>query len=308
MAFVLTPRFAPAYQASPCNPFGFGAPAPSPAYAYRIARPRPQRPQYASFNHFFNQVDELLSEIDHENQRQAQLEAQREALREAHIKAHRQRKLRKLVLRAQFSVNQTEQGWQVEGETQGFDQENFNIEIADEYTLKVTGNTQWQAEKKPEAELQVEAAPAIEPKPAEETTQEGVTINEPDYETFAEADARASTPDSDTRSNKSYQATVEDDFEDLGAETSSLISSSSSTPAETKEPKGKEPAVEPQSTPAQPEVPAQQEERVHGSFQRTFRFPERIDAANVSATFKDGVLRVTVPKAPVQQVRRIAIL
>jgi hypothetical protein len=53
-------------------------------------------------------------------------------------------------------------------------------------------------------------------------------------------------PDSDTQSHKSYQVTVEDDFEDLGVETSSLISASSrpSSPSEIKEPKGKEKVVE----------------------------------------------------------------
>jgi HSP20 family molecular chaperone IbpA len=68
-------------------------------------------------------------------------------------------------------------------------------------------------------------------------------------------------------------------------------------------------------TQPQPEVPVQQpqeqpqqQERVHGSFERTFKFPERIDASNVSASFKDGVLKVTVPRAQAPQVRRIAIL
>jgi HSP20 family molecular chaperone IbpA len=326
MAFVLTPRFAPAYQAPQCSPFGFCAPVSRPAYPYRVARPHPQRPQYSSFNHFFSQVDDLLSEIDREAQRQAQLEAQREALREA----HRQRQQRKRALRAQFAVNENEQGWQIDGEFQGFDQENISIEVTDEHTLKIAGNTTWQAEKKAEQpEQQQIEAEALEQQPAQPSTEEkmdGVTLNEPEFDTVTDADTagtRAATPDSDTQSHKSYQATVEDDYEDLGAETSSLVSSPSrpSSPTEVKEPKGKEKAVEqPASADTavakqpEPEVPAQQqqepqqEERVHGSFERTFRFPERIDVANVSASFKDGALKITVPKALVQQVRSISIL
>ncbi|KAH7389721.1 hypothetical protein DE146DRAFT_619820 [Phaeosphaeria sp. MPI-PUGE-AT-0046c] len=329
MAFVLTPRFAPAYQAPQCSPFGFCAPASRPAYAYRVARPRPQRPQYSSFNNFFSQVDELLGEIDREAQRQAQIEAHREA----QLEAHRQRQQRKRALRAQFAVNQIEQGWQVDGDIHGFDQENINIEITDENTLKISGNTQWQSEKPKQQEEQqpkADAAPAVEqsvPEQSVEDKMDGVTLNEPDFETVTDAEsatARSSSPDSDTQSHKSYQATVEDDFEDLGAETSSLISSPSrpSSPAEVKEPKGKEKAVEePTATQTeitrqpQPEAPAQQEqqepqqeERVHGSFTRSFRFPERIDAANVSASFKEGALKITVPRAQAQQVRRIAIL
>lgn len=331
MAFVLTPRFAPAYQAPQCNPFGFCAPASRPAYAYRVSRPRPQRPQYSPFNHFFSQVDELLGEIDREAQREAQRQAQLEAHREAQREAHRQRQQRKRALRARFAVNQTEQGWQVDGEFQGFEQENISIEVTDEHTLKISGNTQWQAEKKAEPEQQqveAAAAPVTEQEPTERTTEDkmdGITLNEPDFETVTEADTAtlgASTPDSDTQSHKSYQATVEDDFEDLGAETSSLTSSPSrpSSPTEVKEPKGKEKAVDEPTTDTavtqqpQPEAPVQQqqepqqEERVHGSFERTFRFPERIDAGNVSAKFEGGALKIAVPRAQAQQIRRIAIL
>jgi HSP20 family molecular chaperone IbpA len=330
MAFVLTPRFAPAYQAQQCNPFGLCAPVSRSPYAYRVARPRPQRPQYSSFNHFFSQVDELLSEIDREAQRQAQIKAI-EAQREAQHQAHRQRQQRKRALRANFAVSQIEQGWQVDGEIQGFDQENISIEVTDEHTLKVSGNTQWQAEKKVQSEQQQQTeVEAAQSEPTEQTAEEkmdGVTLNEPDYENVTDAETatteRAATPDSDTQSHKSYQATVEDDFEDLGAETSSLISSPSrpSSPTEVKEPKGKEKAVEePTATqttvvtqplpeaPVQQQQAQQQEEHVHGSFERTFRFPERVDATNVSASFKDGALRIIVPRAQVQQIRRIAIL
>jgi len=329
MAYILTPRFAPAYQAPQCNPFGFCAPVSRPAYSYRVARPRPQRPQYSSFNHFFGQVDELLSEIDREVQREAQVEAQRQAHLEAQREAHRQRQQRKRALRARFGVNQIAQGWQIEGDIQGFNQENISIEITDENTLKIAGNTKWQAEKTVEPEQQqpqAELTPAVEQQSTEETVEDkmdGVTLNEPDFETITEAEtatARAESPVSDTGSHKSYQPTVEDDYEDLGAETSSLVSTPSrpSSPTEVKEPKGKEKAVDglvaPRTAVAQqpqPEVPAQQpqqEERVHGSFERTFRFPQRIDAANVSASFEGGALRITVPRAQAQQVRRIAIL
>lgn len=332
MAYILAPRFAPAYQAPQCNPFGFCAPVSRPGYAYKVSRPYAQRPQYSSFNHFFSQVDELLSEIDREAERQAQVEAQHqahlEAQREAQREAHRQRQQRKRALRAKFAVNQTEQGWQVDGDIEGFNQENISIDITDEKTLKIVGNTQWQSEQKAQQQqLETESTPAIEQQPTgvpAEDKMDGITLNEPEFETVTKADtttACAATPDSDTASHKSYQPTVEDDFEDLGAETSSLISSPSrpSSPAEVKEPKGKEQAVEepqtavteqpqPQASVQQRQQEPQREERVHGSFERTFRFPERIDAANVSASFKNGALRIIVPKAHAQQVRRIAIL
>lgn len=311
MAFVLTPRFAPAYQAQQFNPFGC-APVSQPTCGYRVSRPQPRRPQYSPFA-LFSQVDELLSEIDREVQRQAHREAHLEAQREAHLEAqreaHRQRQLqRKRALRAKFEVSQNEQGWQIDGDFQGFTEDDISIEVTDENTLKIAGNTHWQSEK-----AQTEAASAIEQPIAE-------AHDEPEVETMVKSTtAGAATPDSDTSSHKSYQPTVEDDFEDLAAEASALFSSPTApaTPTEPKEPKGKERAVEESATTEtavvpqpQPDVPAQQpqQERVHGSFERTFTFPERIDTANVSASFKDGVLSITVPRAQVPQIRRIAIL
>ncbi|MEP7028626.1 MAG: Hsp20/alpha crystallin family protein [Candidatus Eisenbacteria bacterium] len=48
-------------------------------------------------------------------------------------------------------------------------------------------------------------------------------------------------------------------------------------------------------------------ERVRGPFQRTFRLPARVDAGQVKASFKDGVLFVRVPKAPEALKQEIAI-
>ena len=276
MAFFLTPRFVPAQQ---CGPF---ACAPSrPIYR------RPAPAAVPSFVPFLSQVEELLGEID------------REARRAAHI----ERQQRKRIFRARFDVRENNNGYEVEGELPGFEQENINIEVTDEYTLKVAGK---QASKAQEAQPEAPAAiAAAEPQNTTETTNDkldGATLAEP------ETDAH-----SDTSSHKSYQPTVEDDFEDLGAETSSTVSaSSSSAPAE---PKGKERAVEPvqqTSTPApqQQEQPQDQEllsERIYGSFERNFRFPERIDAEGVRASLKNGVLSIKVPKAPVPAVRNITI-
>lgn len=310
MAYILTPHFVPAYQAPQCNPFGFCAPVSRPSYAYRtVPRPEPRHPAYSPYNNLFSQVDELLGEIDQEAQRQAHLQAQLEAHREA----HRQRQQRKRALRAKFAVTPNEQGWQVDAEITGFEQENINIELTDENTLKITGSTEWRTES------QVEAAPTVEEtaereEPAPDNRMDGVTINEPEIES---APSRSATPDNDTQSHRSYQATVEDDFEDLGAEVSSLISAPSepSSPAEAKGKKGavEEPCDAETTVTQQPQpdvpVPQQQEKepRPQGSFERTFRFPERIDASNVRASFKDGALHIAVPRAQLQPVRKIAI-
>src|SRR5262249_33722858 len=37
-------------------------------------------------------------------------------------------------------------------------------------------------------------------------------------------------------------------------------------------------------------------ERIHGTFSRSFTLPKSVDGTKVTATYKDGILEVTVPK------------
>jgi HSP20 family protein len=48
-------------------------------------------------------------------------------------------------------------------------------------------------------------------------------------------------------------------------------------------------------------------ERAFGSFQRSIRLPVDVDGDAVAASFKDGILRITLPKAREAQVRTIPI-
>lgn len=48
-------------------------------------------------------------------------------------------------------------------------------------------------------------------------------------------------------------------------------------------------------------------ERVHGSFERSVRLPEFVDADRIHANFAHGLLTVTVPKAEAAKPRKIAI-
>jgi len=62
-------------------------------------------------------------------------------------------------------------------------------------------------------------------------------------------------------------------------------------------------------------LPAQQDgqlrvfssERVNGSFSRSIRLPEHVDADRIEATFSQGVVSLTVPKAKGALPRKIAI-
>jgi HSP20 family protein len=61
------------------------------------------------------------------------------------------------------------------------------------------------------------------------------------------------------------------------------------------------------------EAPAQEQgtvyarERFTGAFRRVVSLPEDVDAARVEASYRDGVLRIVVPKAEQSKPRRIAV-
>ena len=48
-------------------------------------------------------------------------------------------------------------------------------------------------------------------------------------------------------------------------------------------------------------------ERRHGTFMRTFRLPFRVDADGVEATFKSGVLNISLPRAEEDRPRKIQV-
>jgi len=48
-------------------------------------------------------------------------------------------------------------------------------------------------------------------------------------------------------------------------------------------------------------------ERSYGSFSRSFTLPEGVDAENISADLKNGVLSVSIPKRPEHQPKKISL-
>jgi len=48
-------------------------------------------------------------------------------------------------------------------------------------------------------------------------------------------------------------------------------------------------------------------ERVHGSFMRQFTLPDTVNAENIGATVKDGVLQIEIPKQEIPQARKISV-
>ena len=48
-------------------------------------------------------------------------------------------------------------------------------------------------------------------------------------------------------------------------------------------------------------------ERFHGTFSRQFSLPDTVDTANISATAKDGVLEIEIPKQAKPEPKRITV-
>jgi HSP20 family protein len=48
-------------------------------------------------------------------------------------------------------------------------------------------------------------------------------------------------------------------------------------------------------------------ERHYGSFQRSFRLPENIKRDELDANYKDGILRLTLPKSKESEVKKIEV-
>jgi HSP20 family protein len=48
-------------------------------------------------------------------------------------------------------------------------------------------------------------------------------------------------------------------------------------------------------------------ERTHGSFKRQFTLPDTVDTDSISASAKDGVLEITIPKQDKPEARKITV-
>lgn len=168
-----------------------------------------------------------------------------------------------------FDVREEEHAYQLQGELPGIDSQDVTIEFKDENTLVIRGRTARASSNK------TDSAPA-------------------------EPEAPATTSDTASESGSTYkQPTVEDEFVDVGG------SPAQATP--TAEDKGKQVEKTTESAPAQPQHKYWVSERTVGEFQRSFTFPGHVDQEAVTASLKNGILNVTVPKAAQKEPRRITI-
>ncbi|KAI5466735.1 HSP20-like chaperone [Mariannaea sp. PMI_226] len=167
-----------------------------------------------------------------------------------------------------FDVRETEQGYELHGEFPGVKKEDVHIEFTEPQTILIRGKT--------------------------ERSYTSVTPPAAPVETKA---ADATSEGSDTAS---YQATVEDEYEAVESE---------EVTKEVEHPDPKEVVPEEPVRQSRPVDKAKYwlTERSVGEFSRSFNFPNRVEQDSVTASFKDGILTIIVPKAKKHESRRIAV-
>ncbi|KAI1326207.1 30 kDa heat shock protein [Xylariaceae sp. FL0255] len=199
-----------------------------------------------------------------------------------------------------FDVRETEHNFELHGELPGVEKDNVHIDFTDPQTIVIRGNVDrtYTAGTPPAGLVADNNKPAVLEKSDEEMSG-AVTASQPEA---AEEDAILSDAEGDaheTGSNKSFQATVEDDVDEDAHSTTSATAQP--TPATT---------VAKTAQPVAAPKPASKYwvyERSTGSFVRSFTFSSRVDHDNVSASLNNGILTVVVPKAKKHESRRIAI-
>jgi len=179
-----------------------------------------------------------------------------------------------------FDVKELEHSYILSGELPGIDQKDISIEWADASTIAIKGRTEHRVVKR--------SPPAAAP--SQESTSEAETKE------TKEAEYQKPTVEED-------EAEHSDDFVEVDSHSEDTTSTKTAQNEETVAvPKPAEEATAPTES-----AKYWIAERSVGSFHRAFSFPVRVDNESVTASLKNGILSVIVPKAKIPEPRRINI-
>lgn len=254
-------------------------------FASPYCAPAAPEPRFTTLFRLLEDFDEYSRDVQPQQQQQQMVQQSRHP-----------RKVRRTIatFKPKFDVRETEQTYELHGDLPGIDKNNLNIEFSDAQTMVVRGRVERTYESKPEAE-----DVAATPSPA------------------AAAEEKASDAD-ETASNASshgwHHATVEDDPEEPATPPGAATPTESESTVHKSEVASSEKTSTAVEKAAQPSAPATAPktkfwlyERSIGEFSRSFVFPTRVEHDKVSAVLENGVLNISVPKAPKHQSRRITI-
>lgn len=191
-----------------------------------------------------------------------------------------------------FDVREVDGAYELRGELPGVEAQNLEVQFTDPKTLVISGRT----ERETSSGTAPQAIQAEQP-------QQSIEDNTAKAATLDNSDAASN------HSESSYQKpSVEDDYVDAGEEAATNAAVRESTEATAKATPAAEAVA--QQAPQQPEQPQSRyfvSERSVGQFSRTFNFANNIDTEAVSASLKNGILEILVPKAKEPEVRKISV-
>lgn len=174
------------------------------------------------------------------------------------------RQARQQTFTPKFDVTEVAEAYELYGELPGLEQSDISIEFTDAQTLVIKGKTDRTSATTPAAE-------------AAHTQPE-------------------SSKDADTSSEKSHNATVEDEYDE--ADTPLVTPATTATATNDATPQQQEQVQTPRAK-------FWVAERRVGEFARSFSFSQRVEQDFVTATLKNGILHVVVPKS--QKPKKVAV-
>ncbi|KOS20430.1 30 kDa heat shock protein [Escovopsis weberi] len=173
-----------------------------------------------------------------------------------------------------FDIREVAEAYELHGELPGINKDDVHIEFSDPQTLVIRGRSErtYTAGTSPHAQLEATPALPASPKsPAATETRERKNSHQATVETEDEA----------LEHESAYEVVAEDDDRDAQEEK----------------------VVQKPMDRAKYWIT----ERSVGDFYRSFQFPSRVEQDTVTASFRDGILSISVPKAKKHESRRINI-
>lgn len=186
-----------------------------------------------------------------------------------------------------FDVRETADAYELYGELPGVNKENVNIEFADPQTIVIRGKF----ERNYTSSSSSSATPATSTESQDDTTTKS---------------------GEEEQTKHSYQASVEDEIDSMSLESAPATPTTETedfvTVENTSTPTEKTPVPQTATQQQQPTENAKYwlTERRVGDFVRGFKFATYVLHESVTASFKDGIITVIVPKAK-DKARRITV-
>ena len=203
-----------------------------------------------------------------------------------------------------FDVREVGSNYELQGELPGIQQQDLNIEFVDERTLLIRGKTE---RERTESNHDNTAAAAPVDAPASADATKIVEGTEQTADNAADNAATTSDAASEKSGSNYHKASVEeeDGFVDAGAEAEVETTKADATPASTETVKDDAPTSGEKTEDSGFKYWVS--ERSVGAFERRFAFPGRVDQDAVTASLRNGILSVVVPKVVERQARRIEV-